>query len=421
MQRFVSERNVATVPPAPAATQLGNSTQRAPSEPNIPLLPTLLAVLGPAYVTGWVFLTRSELWYAPAGGSAVVLLGSAWLLERSRWSSGRLPVRSAIGRAMVALIGAWIVCTGIVLLSGLRYDAHKYLPQTALLLSNIPVFFAVAAASRQFDARRAIVFLCHGLVAIAVSSILLDFVGVTDFEIHGGNRYFGFIGDVAPWLLTLPLIVYFTTLRFYLSAVVAVVMLLTLSRGPALLIGGAFLLLFIFSKGRRLHYAATLIPVIGVLILQSDMASGLLGRFESTSLTENDRILTSINGIKLFLTSPIWGSGYNALEYFYPPSAISNRRGEFSIPTSSFVQMLSEGGLILFFAYLAFVLTATAAAVRILRTADQEGSGVMVGVAAWLISMLWINQSAPWFLVGSPLAPLVFAAAGLVAGYSTLR
>ena len=31
--------------------------------------------------------------------------------------------------------------------------------------------------------------------------------------------------------------------------------------------------------------------------------------------------------------------------------------------------------------------------------------------------MLWVNQSASWFLVGSFVGPLVFGMAGILAGY----
>ena len=42
---------------------------------------------------------------------------------------------------------------------------------------------------------------------------------------------------------------------------------------------------------------------------------------------------------------------------------------------------------------------------------------MMFGVAAWLIALLWVQQSAAWFLVGSSMAPVVFGAAGLIAGF----
>jgi hypothetical protein len=186
-------------------------------------------------------------------------------------------------------------------------------------------------------------------------------------------------------------------------------------------IGCAILLLFTFARARRLKYVVTLVPIAVVLFFQYDIASGLLDRLSSTSLSQNDRIWTSLNGLKLFQMFPIWGAGYNGLGYYFPYNVAARKLGEFSVPTSSIVQMMSDGGLLLFLPYLAFLTSSTIAAVRILRSNDEEGDPMMVGVAVWLIAMLWANQSAAWFLVGSALAPLVFGAAGVIAGMDLRR
>lgn len=415
MQKFASGRiysGSAPLPPGPTSRAVTKGAAARPPAPNIAML---MAIAGPTFVWACTYATYTRLWYGTAAESIVVVSGSLWLLERSRRIPVTVEVPSPIRRSVIAFIVALVVCTIIAAVAGDRSDANKFIPQTALLLTYTATFFGVAAASRRFDPQRAIMLACHGMALVGSMSILLDFVGLTSFE-SSESRYFGFLGDSAPWLLTLPLIVYFTTSRFYFAAMVGVPILLTASRGPALLIGSAMLLLFAFSKGRRLHYVVTLIPIAAVVLYQSDLAAQLLGRFSSTSLTDNDRVLTSLNGIKLFLVSPIWGSGYNALDYYFPSTSMSRKLGEFSVPTSSAIQMLSEGGILLFAAYLAFVLTATRTAIQTLRSSSEESGPIMFGLAAWLVAMLWVNQSAAWYLVGSYLAALVFGVTGILAG-----
>jgi hypothetical protein len=407
---------------APYSGLAGGSEAAAPAaeRPAVLLLPVLLVFVSLVFINAWIYITGADPWYVAAGGSVAIIGGAGWLLERSLWKTALPGVPSPMMRSMVAFATAWAISTGIVAISGGRLDSGKFVPQSAVLLIYMAAFFGVAAAARRFEMRRAVLIVCHTLSVIASLYILLDFAGITSFESFNG-RYFGFLGDPAPWLLSFPLVIYFATSRFYYAAMVGLPILLTASRGPAFVIGCAILLLFTFAKARRLKYVVTLVPIAIILLFQSDVTSGLLGRLSATSLSQNDRIWTSLNGLKLFQMFPIWGAGYNGLEYYFPYNAVAQKLGEFSIPTSSVVQMLSEGGLLLFLPYLAFMITASIAAVRILRSDDEEGDPMMVGTAVWLIAMLWANQSAAWFLVGSTLAPLVFGISGLVSGMDMRR
>jgi hypothetical protein len=422
MQKFASnppfQRTTVSGPATGALA--GPSAATAGVRDSIPVLPMFLAVAAPIQILGWMFFTAGELRLATILSAVAVIVGSLWLLERASRARVRISVKSPLFRSMVFFVAIWIVCTTVVVVTGVRLDADKFVPQTAILLSSVATFFALAAAARHASPNRALMIVCHSIAIIGSVSVVLDAVGITNFETYG-TRYFGFLGDGVSWALTFPLILYFTTGRFYYAGAVAVPVLLTASRGPALLIACAMVLLLAFSKNRRFQYALTLMVLGLAVAYQSDQASELLGRFTSTSLTDNDRVLTSLNGIKVFLMSPIWGSGYNALEYYYPDVGNARLLGEFSVATSTAVQMLSEGGILLFLAYVAFVIFATAAAVRILRSSDQESGALMTGLAVWLIAMLWSNQSAAWFLVGSFLTPLVLGASGLVAAFDVRR
>ena len=396
------------------------ATVPAADRPAVPLLPMLLVFVSLVLINAWTYVTGADPWYVAVGGSIAVVGGAAWLVERSLWKTVLPGVPSPMMRSMAAFAAAWTLCTAIVAISAVRFDSNKFVPQAAVLLTYTAAFFGVAIAARRFEIRRALLIVCHSLSIIGSLSILLDFVGITSFESFNG-RYFGFLGDPAPWLLSFPLVIYFATSRFYYAGMVGLPILLTASRGPAFVIGCAILLLFTFARARRLKYVVTLVPIAVVLFFQYDIASGLLDRLSSTSLSQNDRIWTSLNGLKLFQMFPIWGAGYNGLGYYFPYNVAAQKLGEFSVPTSAMVQMMSDGGLLLFLPYLAFLISSTVAAVRILRSKDEEGDPMMVGIAVWLVAMLWANQSAAWFLVGSSTAPLVFGAAGLIAGIDRRR
>jgi hypothetical protein len=79
--------------------------------------------------------------------------------------------------------------------------------------------------------------------------------------------------------------------------------------------------------------------------------------------------------------------------------------------------MLSDGGIVLFLPYLGFVIACTICGVSLMRqTIMYRARGVFNGVIAWLLAMLWVNQSALWFVVGSIISPLVFGMAGVLSG-----
>lgn len=382
----------------------------------LPVVPTLMCASSLLYLVAPAGILTVDSRPFIAAGVVTQLIGVIWLLAHSAGRPKRFGAKSPLIRAMALFILAWIASTAIVYLSGERLDADKFIPQTALVLAVTPIFFAVASGTRQSSAEQAIITVAHSIALIGGLSVLLDFSGVTHFVVIN-NRYFGFLGDPVSWAMTFPLIVYFATGRFYYAAIVAFAMLPTASRGPALVVAGATFLLLVFSRGRRLQYALSLIVVAVVLLFQSDLLSELLGRFSSTSIIQNDRVFTSLNGIRVFVESPLWGSGYNALEYYFPRIGISTKLGEFAVATSTFVQLLSEGGLLLFLPYLIFISLLTKAGLSILRKDPDIGNRYLAGVAAWLISMLWFNQSAAWLLVGSYLAPLVMGTAGVIAGH----
>jgi hypothetical protein len=292
------------------------------------------------------------------------------------------------------------------------------LPQSAALVFMTVPFFVMRLAATTLRVDRAVLLVCHVVLALGTYSIFGDFLGFARYETYG-ERYFGLLGDGVSWALTLPLIVYFASGRIPLAAVAGLGLALTGSRGPALIAVGALILLMFFSRGRRFEYAAMIAAMIAIGLYQSGLFSTLADRFADTVFTSNDRTKTAALGMRLFWNSPLFGNGYNALAHYFPSNGHLTRLGILPSQTSTAVQMLSDSGLITFITYFSFVIAATAAGIRLMRNSQElaEG-GLLNGIAAWLLAMLWLNQSALWFVVGSYVGPLVFAAAGLVAGSS---
>lgn len=195
-------------------------------------------------------------------------------------------------------------------------------------------------------------------------------------------------------------------------------LLLTLSRGATLVVTGAILLLLIFGGGRsRVRYIPPLIATMGVIAYNHDQFLEFIGRFSRLEIEQSGRVVTSLNGLSIFKDSPLFGSGYNALAYHFPVLDIT--RAEFAVASSTFIQMLSDGGLLAFVGFIVFVVTLTVLGTRLLAYRSAEPlHEVVVGLTAWLLAIIWLNHSASWFLITAPLAPLVFGVAGLVAGYA---
>lgn len=331
----------------------------------------------------------------------------------------RMPeMPSRTSRFLALFLVAFCFSTVAVWMSGSRSDLNAMLPQSAALLFMALPFIAMERAARTVRVDQAIIWTCHVILGLGLYSILSDFLGLAHYEAFGG-RYFGSLGDSIAWALTLPFVVYFSTGRMPLAALAGLGLALTASRAPVLISVAALILLMFFSRGRRFQYAAMVLAMIVIALFQGGLYETLVDRFSTTTFTSNDRTTTAALGIKIFERSPLFGSGYNSLTHFYPTSSHRLSLGIMPTQTSTAVQMLSDGGLIMFLAYLAFVLAATTTGIALLRHSKglPEG-GLINGVVAWLLAMLWLNQSAVWFVVGSYIGPLVFAAAGVVAGAS---
>jgi O-antigen ligase len=334
--------------------------------------------------------------------------------RRHAWKLPRNPTR--ITQLLVLFLCALALATWLVWLSNTRSDMKALGLQTAALIFMALPFYPLRRLAATAPVDSLGLAICHVVLALGLYSVVGDFLGV---NAHAGvfGRYFGPLGDQVAWVLTLPFVVYFSSRRIFLALLAALGLVLTASRGPVLTTIAALLLLLVFSRGRRFEHAALVVILLVIGLYQAGLFSTLLHRFSATEFTNNDRTVTAALGIKIFLKSPVFGSGYNSLTHFYPSTMHRISQGILPAQTSTFVQMLSDGGVILFLPYLCFVLAASKAGVRLMRHSSALTEGrILTGIAAWLVAILWVNQSALWFVVGSYLGPLVFGMAGVVAG-----
>ena len=326
-------------------------------------------------------------------------------------------LRSKLGVLLTLFLVALVVSTVGVWLKGVRADTGEMFLQVAALCYMAVPFFAMQSVSKSEDVKPAVLLTCHIILGLCLYSIAADLTGFTSHE-SGRGRYFGSLGDQTAWVLTLPLLVYFSSGRLVLAIVTGLTLALTGSRAPALVVLAGFLLLMLFSSGRRAQHALMLLALAAASFLQSNVFGTLVSRLEATQFSASDRVVTASVGLRDFANSPVFGNGYNSLPYLHPSTAYKIKLGILPSQTSPFVQMLSDGGLVLFVPYFLFMLAATAGGIALMkRSREINDGGVTSGIVAWLLAMLWINQSALWFVVGSYVGPLVLGMAGILSGY----
>ena len=325
----------------------------------------------------------------------------------------RTRIRTLLSWFLVALP----VSTSAVYASEIRSDIGAVILQTAALIYMTLPFFVFHFAAARVEIGKLVLYSCHVILVVGLASILTDFVGPTNYE-AAGNRYFGAVGDQVAWALVLPFVVYFSSNRIPLTVIAGVGLALTGSRAPALVAIAALILLMAFASGRRLQYVAILFVLAVIFVFQADVFDTLLGRITETDLKSSDRTITARLGLRIFTESPLFGSGYNSLSHFYPATIRRSALGVLPTQTSTFVQMLSDWGVLVFLPYFGFVIACTTAGISAMRQSRfLRDASVINGVVAWTLAMLWVNQAALWFVVGSFIGPLVFGMAGLVSGY----
>lgn len=330
----------------------------------------------------------------------------------------------SIGYSLIGFVLLVVVACLIAQFSGKRVDYLEMWRYVIQVYFCTLVFWGVAGwAYRRFDVR-SIDLGVAVLATLAVTSVLIEFFGITSFESYG-SRNFGFLGDSVAWLLSFPIVYFLFRRRHWSLLTLSVVsLLITESRGALIVVFGSLILYNLFSSeslARKFGQAIIMASFILIAIFSGLGAKGL-GRFDGLDLVENDRVQTAIFSALIFLENPYFGGGYGIHSLKFQALGITNDDPgvqTWVIPTNTFLQILSEFGLIGFAVWALFLYLLIVACWRVLRNVRTEPRfRVILGLTLWLVAFLLLNHSAAWLLPGSKLLVLVFASAGAVVGFS---
>lgn len=262
------------------------------------------------------------------------------------------------------------------------------------------------------------------LTLICTSSVLLDVLGITEYESYG-TRHFGFLGDSVAWMLSFT-VVYFTISKKYITynftAIIA--LLFTQSLGASFVVIAALLIYYL--KSNELRRRPTIILLNGLLLLIIINYFGLLSlffdRINSLDFFDNDRIRTNAFTLSLILEDYYFGGGYGIHGYTFDMEGFTNLVAGLDFmgtPSSTYLQVLADSGLFGFLIFIIFILVVWRDSLRIIsNTVRSRGTRELSGLAAWLISFTLTNQTAAWILPASKLSIIVFTVAGIVTALS---
>ncbi len=254
-----------------------------------------------------------------------------------------------------------------------------------------------------------------------LSIIVLPFLSMMDFTINNATDYGHWMGlsyGCVKYVIALCLILFFIKeksrllkLFFCVSLIGYISLFMTMaSRGAVLAVLVAIILFYMINHNYKLskflYVSIAIVILIGVfwdfiipLILESLAANDLhfyafekIALREATDSLSNGRIEIIEDAITYFKQSPIIGHGVAIYEYF-------NNRYVHNI----FVQLLIEGGLVLFIVITWFIIKAFILAFRKTLSLEQRYFIAFL-IASSIIellfsSYLWRTQYF-WFLVG---------------------
>lgn len=330
------------------------------------------------------------------------------------------PLAITLGFFALGLVSSSI----LVDIADLRIDTRDiYRQMSMLLICMSPFLLAYRVTQHQDIGNKAIILLAHATMAICAASIGLEATGLISFESYG-DRNFGFLGDSVALIITFPVLIYGACGRRALLALALMLLFLTISRGPFVYAFVGLLAIAAFGRRKTRMDAVILISLLVIIaLLMSNYMTDLSQRFDGGD-GDDGRITTPLAGLSLFAESPIFGHGYAALNYYYPvyddaEAALYGRYRDGIFPTasSSWTQMLADGGLLLSIPYFALIiLTARYCLPRIGGWLSQSRTKPIAGASLWLVVIFYLNHTSAWFLAGGGLAPLAMVLLGILTG-----
>jgi O-antigen ligase len=264
------------------------------------------------------------------------------------------------------------------------------------------------------------------LALVCSSSVLLDVIGISEYELYG-TRYFGFIGDSVAWILSFT-VVYFTISKKYVlyNFIAIIALLFTQSLGASFVVVVALFIYYL--KSNELRRRPVIILLNALLLLSVISYFGLLplllDRVNALDILDNDRVRTNAFTFSLILENYYFGGGYGIHGYSFEMEGFANLVDGLDLmgtPSSTYLQVLADSGLFGFFIFFTFILAVSRDSLRVISsTFSSQGARELSGLAAWLISFMLTNHTAAWLLPASKLSIIVFTVAGIVTASSIM-
>lgn len=230
-------------------------------------------------------------------------------------------------------------------------------------------------------------------------------------------RAFGIMGDVAPWFLSFFSILALRMKKYALSVFYAGTCILGASIGAAALLLFAIFLFFLLSSKRKfqfifkssilvIFFMALLFLINPEIILNISIVKRLTdpNTFESASGAQ--RLYTYGLALNMISLSPIWGSGYGTFLYNLQASFgyqffnLEFGDGALSNTNNQFLQVLYEGGIILFLLFLMMIRRILHIFSKYTNWLQTQSKMIEFKKASfiWFFSLVIMNQTAVWMI-----------------------
>jgi hypothetical protein len=264
------------------------------------------------------------------------------------------------------------------------------------------------------------------LALVCSSSVLLDVIGISEYESYG-SRYFGFIGDSVAWILSFAVVYFTISKKYFLYNLIAIIALLfTQSLGASFVVVVALFIYYLKSNELRRRPIAILLNVLLLLsiLIYTGLLPLLFDRLSVLDILENDRVRTNAFTFILISENYYFGGGYGIHGYSFEMKGFANLVAEhyfMGTPSSTYLQVLADSGFFGFFIFFTFILVVSRDSFRVISsTFKTQGKRELSGLAAWLVSFMLTNHTAAWLLPASKLSIIVFTVAGIVTALSIM-
>ncbi len=339
---------------------------------------------------------------------------------------------------------------GIVLtfIPVLIFHSHLAMGGLSLMLQFMLQSLLILILSKTFGSKSVVRFLQFLIIFAFVNCATVygsyffpdAFRGIA--EVHGYFGYntsdpdriiraFGIMGDAAPWFLSFFSVLYLYLRKYLISIFYGLTCILGASLGATALLIMAVLLFFFLKSENKFRFIFRFFSLISLVMLvvfaikpELFLDISVVKRITDPAMYKSasgaQRLYTYGLGINMIIQSPFWGSGYGTFLYNLK-SSLGNEffnlkfgNGALSNANNQFLQVLYEGGIILFILFVFMVRRILLIFVKYANWDQLQDKMIEFKKAAfvWFLALVLMNQTAVW-MVPSMLWLLVVSLIGI--------